>query len=114
MLWFEANGDLLHDSLVVERTDFDLRTEGLQLVLFLNLNGNVVLVRGMRLSGCAHLNVVIISMHAEVCKTQNFYDLGRLLKGQVNAILKFVFDQDLARLHHFEPGEFGLIDHFIT
>lgn len=92
LLWSEANRDLLDGSLVVEWADFNLRTEGLQLVLLLNLNCNVVLVGGMRFSGCAYLNVVIVCLHGEIRKAQNFHDLCRFFEGQVDAILEFVFD----------------------
>lgn len=66
----------------------------------------------MRFSRGADLEVVIACVDREVRKAEDFHDLGRLFEGQVDALLEFVFDEDLTCKHHFEPGEFGLINHF--
>lgn len=113
LLWFKTDWYFLNLALVVEGTDFNLRTERLQLVLFLNLNSYVVLIGGMRFTGSADLNVVIVCVDCEVRKAENFHDLARLFERQVDALLEFVFDEDFACKHYFEPGEFGLIDHFV-
>lgn len=78
LLWFKADWYFLNLALVVEGTDFNLRTEGLQLVLFLNLNSYVVLVGGMRFARGAHLNVVITCVDCEVRKAEHFHDLAGL------------------------------------
>ena len=80
LLWFEADRYLLDDALVRERADFNLRSEGLQLVLFLDLNSYVVLVRSMRFTRGAHFDVFIGCVDGEVGEAQDFHDLSRLFE----------------------------------
>lgn len=96
LLWFKADWYFLNLALVVEGTDFNLRTERLQLILFLNLNSYVVLVGGMRFARSADLNVFIACVDCEVRKAENFHDLARLFERKVDALLEFVFDEDFA------------------